>query len=189
MTTERTTERAPEIQPMGTPNPRSVKFLTDRTLLPVGSADFRTPESCVTSPLAARLFGLDHVTGVFICQNFVTVTAQGDEFWTVLSPQVVDALTAHLAAGGAILDGSLDAHAADGGEIEARIRAILDEQIRPAVAMDGGDIMFVAFENGVVRLKMQGACGGCPSSTATLKQGIEARLRHFIPQVQSVEAV
>lgn len=184
-----TQERAPEIQPMGTPNPRSVKFLTDRTLVPVGSADFRTPESCARSPLAAKLFDLEHVTGVFICQNFVTVTADTDEHWTALSPQVVDALAAHLAAGEDVLTGDEDAHSGEEGEVENRIREILDQQIRPAVAMDGGDIMFVEFVNGVVRLKMQGACGGCPSSTATLKQGIEARLRHFIPQVESVEAV
>jgi len=182
-------ERPPEIQPMGTPNPRSVKFLTDRTLVPVGSADFRTPESCERSPLAARIFGLDHVSGVFICQNFVTVTADTDEVWSTLSPQVVDSLTAHLSADEPILTGDLDNHEGDGGEVESKIKEILDQQIRPAVAMDGGDIVFVEFVNGVVRLKMQGACGGCPSSTATLKQGIEARLRHFIPQVQSVEAV
>jgi Fe-S cluster biogenesis protein NfuA len=182
-------DRPPEIQPMGTPNPRSVKFLTDRTLVPVGSADFRTPESCARSPLAARIFDLDHVTGVFICQNFVTVTADTDEIWSTLSPQVVDALGAHLAADAPILTGGLDDHEGEGGEVESKIKEILDQQIRPAVAMDGGDIVFVEFVNGVVRLKMQGACGGCPSSTATLKQGIEARLRHFIPQVQSVEAV
>jgi Fe-S cluster biogenesis protein NfuA len=182
-------DRPPEIQPMGTPNPRSVKFLTDRTLVPVGSADFRTPESCTRSPLAARIFDLDHVSGVFICQNFVTVTADTDEVWSTLSPQVVDTISAHLAADEPVLTGDLDDHEGDGGEVENKIKEILDQQIRPAVAMDGGDIVFVEFVNGVVRLKMQGACGGCPSSTATLKQGIEARLRHFIPQVQSVEAV
>lgn len=184
-----TTERAPEIQPMGTPNPRSVKFLTDRTLVTVGSADFRTPESCARSPLATRLFELDHVSGVFVCQNFVTVTADTDEVWATLSPQVVDALSAHLAAGDPILTVADEEADTDGGEVEGRIREILDQQIRPAVAMDGGDIVFVEFVDGIVRLRMQGACGGCPSSTATLKQGIEARLRHFVPQVKSVEAV
>ena len=182
-------ERAPEIQPMGTPNPRSVKFLTDRTLVPVGSADFRTPESCTTSPLALRLFDLDHVAGVFICQNFVTVTADTDENWSTLSPLVVDALAAHLTAGEPILTDEFSQGAAEGDEVVMKIHEILDQQIRPAVAMDGGDVVFVEFVNGVVRLKMQGACGGCPSSTATLKHGIEARLRHFIPQVQSVEAI
>lgn len=181
--------RVPDIQPMGTPNPRSVKFLTDRTLIGVGSADFRTPEACERSPLAARIFDLDHVEGVFLCQNFVTVTADRDDQWTQLSPKIVDVLREHLMADEPILTGDIDAHSGDVGEVESKIKEILDTQIRPAVAMDGGDIMFVNFENGVVQLKMQGACGGCPSSTATLKQGIEARLRHFIPQVQSVEAV
>ena len=181
--------REPDIQPMGTPNPRSVKFLTDRTLLGVGSADFRTPESCERSPLAAKLFDLDHVTGVFVCQNFVTVTADRDDKWVELSPRVSDVLKAHLAADEPILLGELDHHGGGETEVETRIKEILDSQIRPAVAMDGGDIVFVGFEHGVVSLRMQGACGGCPSSTATLKQGIEARLRHFIPQVQRVEAV
>jgi Fe-S cluster biogenesis protein NfuA len=181
--------RKPEIQPMGTPNPRSVKFLTDRTLVPVGSADFRTPESCATSPLAMRLFDLDHVSGVFLSQNFVTVTADTDEVWPTLSPQVVDAIAAHLESGEAILEENQSQGTHEGDEVVRKINEILDQQIRPAVAMDGGDVVFVEFVNGVVRLKMQGACGGCPSSTATLKQGIEARLRHFVPQVQSVEAV
>lgn len=181
--------REPDIQPMGTPNPRSVKFLTDRTLLGVGSADFRSPESCTRSPLAAKLFDIDHVTGVFICQNFVTVTADRDDKWIELSPRIADTLKAHLVEDGPILTGELDAHEGGDGEVESRIKEILDTQIRPAVAMDGGDIVFVGFERGVVSLRMQGACGGCPSSTATLKQGIEARLRHFIPQVQRVEAV
>ena len=182
-------ERAPEIQPMGTPNPRSVKFLTDRTLIAVGSADFRTPESCASSPLAIRLFDLDHVSGVFICQNFVTVTADTDDKWSTLSPLVVDALAAHLGAGEAILTETRSEAVTDGDEVVQKINEILDQQIRPAVAMDGGDVVFVDFVDGIVRLKMQGACGGCPSSTATLKHGIEARLRHFVPQVQSVEAV
>ena len=181
--------RTPEIQPMGTPNPRSVKFLTDRTLVDVGSADFRTPESALASPLARRLFELDHVSGVFVTQNFVTVTADRDDVWTTLSPVVVDAIAAHLDSGEAILESGPDSHGGGEGGVEDRIREILDQQIRPAVAMDGGDVVFVDFVDGVVRLKMQGACGGCPSSTATLKQGIEARLRHFIPQVLSVEAV
>lgn len=182
-------ERAPEIQPMGTPNPRSVKFLTDRTLMSVGSADFRTPDSCATSPLATRLFNLDHVAGVFICQNFVTITADTDENWSTLSPNVVDELSAHLSAGDPIVTEEFTQGTADGDEVVMKINEILDQQIRPAVAMDGGDVVFVEFVNGVVKLKMQGACGGCPSSTATLKHGIEARLRHFVPQVQSVEAV
>ncbi len=185
-------QRKPEVQPMGTPNPRSVKFLTDRTLLPTGSADFRDPEAARRSPLAMQLFDFEGVEGVFLCQNFVTVTVVDASSWTTLSPQIISTMKSFLDAGGQVIDEVLEASDGHGGgdsEVEMRIKEILDQQIRPAVAMDGGDIMFVGFENGLVQLKMQGACGGCPSSTATLKAGIEARLRHFIPQVERVEAV
>lgn len=182
-------ERRPDVQPVGTPNPRSLKFLTDRTLVPVGSADFRRVEECERSPLARSLFALEGVEGVFLCQNFVTVTARRDDLWLELAPQVVDRIRDHLERGQPVLEPEAHAGAAAAGEVEARIREILDQQIRPAVAMDGGDIAFVEFRDGVVSLRMQGACGGCPSATMTLKQGIEARLRHFVPQVQRVEAV
>jgi Fe-S cluster biogenesis protein NfuA len=178
-----------EVQPMGTPNPRSVKFLTDRTLLPTGSADFRNPESALKSPLARRLFDLDGVEGVFLCQNFVTVTATSESLWRDLSPAVVDAMKEFLASGEKVLEEDLEQNALSDDEVVTRIKEILDTQIRPAVAMDGGDVVFESFDNGLVRLRMQGACGGCPSSTMTLKMGIEARLRHFIPQVERVEAV
>ena len=184
-----TESRQPDVQPMGTPNPRSIKFLTDRTLLATGSADFRTPESCASSPLAHELFELEHVEGVFICQNFVTVTADRDDVWKTLSPQVVDVMKERLASGEPIVTETAKVDASDDGEVVTKIKEILDTQIRPAVAMDGGDIVFVAYDEGIVQLRMQGACGGCPSATATLKQGIEARLRHFIPQVRTVEAV
>jgi Fe-S cluster biogenesis protein NfuA len=181
--------REPDIQSQGTPNPRSVKFLTDRTLLPTGSADFRDPEGARRSPLAMKLFDLDGVEGVFLCQNFVTVTAHTADDWPMLSSRVVQAMKDFLSGDEPVFTGEIEEAAAGGDEVEQRIREILDTQIRPAVAMDGGDIVFVRFENGVVQLRMQGACGGCPSSTATLRQGIEARLRHFIPQVERVEAV
>jgi Fe-S cluster biogenesis protein NfuA len=178
-----------EVQPMGTPNPRSVKFLTDRTLLPSGSADFRTPEAALRSPLARRLFDLDGVEGVFLCQNFVTVTASSENLWRRLSPLVVEAMREFFASGEEILQAEPTQGEASDDDVVRRIKEILDTQIRPAVAMDGGDVIFESFDHGLVRLRMQGACGGCPSSTATLKMGIEARLRHFIPQVERVEAV
>ena len=178
-----------DVQPIGTPNPRSVKFLTDRTLLPVGSCDFRDREAASRSPLAMQLFDLESVEGVFICQNFVTVTAKSDDRWMELSPLIVRRMREFLESGQPIVTGELDSHGAESGEVERRVKEILDTQIRPAVAMDGGDIMFVAFHDGIVQLRMSGACGGCPSSTATLKAGIEARLRHFIPEVHAVEAV
>jgi Fe-S cluster biogenesis protein NfuA len=179
----------PEIQAMGTPNPKSVKFLTDRTLLPTGSADFRDPEAARRSPLAMRLFDLDGVEGVFICQNFLTVTASSEDVWHHLTHDVSRVLRDFLATGQEAVEGGIDDHAGSDGEIEAKIKEILDSQIRPAVAMDGGDVVFVDYQDGLVRLRMQGACGGCPSATMTLKSGIEARLRHFIPQVERVEAV
>ena len=178
-----------DIQPVGTPNPRSVKFLTDRTILPVGSADLRDPEAARKSPLAMQIFELEGVEGVFISQNFVTVTANADDQWTRLSPQIVRSMKSFFESGAVAVEGDLDAHGVAEGEIEERIQDILDKQIRPAVAMDGGDIIFVRFEDGIVQLRMTGACDGCPSSTATLKAGIEARLRHFIPEILSVEAV
>ncbi len=182
--------REPDIQAIGTPNPRSVKFLTDRTLLASGSADFRSPDHAIRSPLAHRIFDLEGVEGVFICQNFVTVTAIDDGMWSRLTPEITEAMKAFLVSGEDIVQPSAtDQNAPEATEVEARIKDILDTQIRPAVAMDGGDVVFVSFEGGVVNLKMQGACGGCPSATMTLKQGIESRLRHFVPEVRSVEAV
>lgn len=178
-----------EVQPMGTPNPRSVKFLTDRTLLSSGSADFRTPEAALRSPLAHRLFDLEGVEGVFLCQNFVTVTVSSENLWRELSPQIVATMKEFLASNEKVLEEDVDQGAMSDDDVVTRIKEILDTQIRPAVAMDGGDVVFDSFENGLVRLRMQGACGGCPSSTMTLKMGIEARLRHFIPQVERVEAV
>lgn len=178
-----------QIQAMGTPNPRSVKFLTDRTLLPTGSADFRDPEAARRSPLAMRLFDLDSVEGVFICQNFVTVTTSSEDVWHHLTQEVTQKIRDFLASDEEAIQGGTETDSSADGEIEAKIKEILDSQIRPAVAMDGGDVVFVDYRDGLVRLRMQGACGGCPSSTMTLKAGIEARLRHFIPQVERVEAV
>ena len=184
--------READIQCIGTPNPRCVKFLTDRTLLAQGSADFRDPETARRSPLAHELFDLDGVVGVFLCQIFVTVTVDDQGRWEELVPRVTERLKDFLGSGREVVHESLEDPAesdAPASDVEARIRNILDTQIRPAVAMDGGDVVFVSYEAGVVKLSMQGACGGCPSATMTLKQGIESRLRHFVPQVRSVEAV
>jgi len=166
-----------------------MKFLTERTLLPVGSADFRDPASALRSPLARRIFDLDGVEGVFISQNLVTVTANAQEHWERLLPEVSNAIREFIRSGEDAVEGGQDTHAQVEGEAVARIKEILDDQIRPAVAMDGGDVIFVDYKEGIVYLRMQGACGGCPSSTMTLKQGIEARLRHFIPEIVAVEAV
>lgn len=187
-------DRLPAVQPVATPNPRSLKFLTDRTLVAQGSVDCRDPETARRSPLAMALFELEGVSGVFLCQNFVTVSADDDQRWSQLKLEVVASMQRFLASGEPVLDPAAlaaerSSNAGDDGTIEQQIREILDTQIRPAVAMDGGDIIFDRYEGGVVHLRMQGACGGCPSSTATLKMGIENRLRHLIPQVERVEAV
>ncbi len=183
------TEAQIPIHVQGTPNPRSMKFLTERTLLPTGSADFRDPQAALRSPLAQRVFDIDGVEGVFVSQNLVTVTANADGLWEEMTPRVSEAIREFLRSGEPAVPGGHDGHAEGEGAIVGRIKEILDDQIRPAVAMDGGDVVFVDYREGVVYLKMQGACGGCPSSTMTLKQGIEARLRHFIPEISSVEAV
>ncbi len=183
------TEAQIPIHVQGTPNPRSMKFLTERTLLASGSADYRDPQDALASPLARRIFDLDHVDGVFISQNLVTVTADTEDHWDELIPRISEALRGFLRSGEPAVPAGEQAHAAGEGEIVGRIKEILDDQIRPAVAMDGGDVVFVEYRDGVVYLRMQGACGGCPSATMTLKQGIEARLRHFIPEILAVEAV
>lgn len=174
-----------------TPNPDSIKWVLGRPIVAPGAAAHfdRAPEAAV-SPLAACLFAIEGVVGVFLASNFVTVTRRADVEWTDLAQPVVDALKACLADGGEALGPAYEpAQAADEGALIARIRSVLDEEVRPAVAMDGGDITFVAFREGIVELRMRGSCSGCPSSAATLKHGIEARLRERIPEVQGVVAL
>ncbi|HVH19412.1 MAG TPA: NifU family protein [Myxococcota bacterium] len=174
-----------------TPNPNSIKWVLGRTLVEGGiSAHFDQAPSEDVSPLAARLFGIEGVTGAFFASNFVTVTKRGEVEWTDIAQPIVDAIKACLGEGGAALGPAFEATGRAGeGEIAQRIVRILEEEIRPAVAMDGGDIVFAGFRDGRVELYMQGSCSGCPSSTATLKMGIEARLREEIPEVQEVVAL
>lgn len=174
-----------------TPNPDSIKWVLGRQIVEDGlSVHFdRAPEPEV-SPLAARLFAIDGVVGVFLASNFVTVTRRAEVEWTDLAQPIVDAVKECLGDAGAALGPAFERHqAVDEGELEARIRRVLDEEVRPAVAMDGGDVDFVAFRDGIVELSMRGACSGCPSSSATLKHGIETRLRERIPEVQGVVAL
>jgi Fe-S cluster biogenesis protein NfuA len=174
-----------------TPNPNSLKWVLGRRIVdgPGGAHFERRPEPGV-SPLAARLFDVDGVTGVFLAANFVTVSKRADTDWTDLAQPIVDTIRACLAAPGTALgpDFRPDPAASEDG-IVARIRRILDEEVRPAVAMDGGDIVFAGFRDGIVELYLHGSCSGCPSSTATLKQGIEARLVREIPEIQGVVAL
>jgi len=174
-----------------TPNPNSIKWVLSCSVDAEGrSAHFTAPPADDVSPLAAKLFAVPGVVGVFLAGNFVTVTKADDVDWADLAQPLVDAIKSFFAGGGAALGPAFVSAAAAGqGEIEARIQEILEHEIRPAVAMDGGDVIFAGYRDGVVELYMQGSCSGCPSSRATLKLGIEARLREAIPEVVEVVAV
>jgi Fe-S cluster biogenesis protein NfuA len=174
-----------------TPNPNSIKWVLGRRVIEgPRSAHFDEPPPAEVSPLAARLFQVDGVTLVFFASNFVTVTKREDVEWTDIAQPIVDAIRECLGEGGAALGPAYQVPDAGAeAEVVQRIRRLLDEQVRPAVARDGGDIVFAGFRDGRVELYMQGSCSGCPSSTATLKMGIEARLREEIPEVQEVVAL
>ena len=182
------------IQTESTPNPATLKFLPGQTVLDAGTADFPTPDTAGKSPLATRLFGVEGVTGVFFGTDFVTVTKAEGVDWDVIKPALLGAIMEHFQSGQAAMEGdnSASGHAEHSGEdsdIVNQIKELLDTRVRPAVAQDGGDIVFHGFERGVVYLHMQGACAGCPSSTLTLKMGIENLLRHYIPEVTEVRPV
>ncbi|MEM6933278.1 MAG: NifU family protein [Pseudomonadota bacterium] len=182
------------IQTESTPNPATLKFLPGQTVMQAGSADFPAPTTGDVSPLAARIFEVDGVTGVFLGRDFITVT-KGEVDWAHIKPAVLGAIMEHFQSGAPVM--ATDAETAGGhadhdgpdSEIVSQIKELLDTRVRPAVAQDGGDITFHGFDRGVVYLTMQGACAGCPSSTMTLKHGIENLLRHFIPEVTEVRPV
>jgi Fe-S cluster biogenesis protein NfuA len=184
------------IQTESTPNPATMKFLPGRAVLKEGAADFPTADAAQRSPLAARLFAIDGVAGVMLGTDFVTVTKAGGD-WASLKPQILGAIMEHFTKGLAVLEaeesGAVLAESYDpkDEEIVVQIKELLETRVRPAVARDGGDIVFRGFEgsSGTVFLNMRGSCAGCPSSTATLKNGIENMLRHYIPEVNAVEAV
>lgn len=188
------------IQTEATPNPATLKFLPGKEVMQSGTADFRDADSArATSPLASRLFEIPGVTGVFLGYDFVTVTKQEEPDWQHLKPAVLGAIMEHFMSGVPVMaEGTVSDTAADEGseffdaedeEIVLTIKELLDTRVRPAVAQDGGDITFRGYQNGTVFLNMKGACAGCPSSTATLKHGIQNLLRHFVPEVQQVEQV
>jgi Fe-S cluster biogenesis protein NfuA len=174
-----------------TPNPHSIKWVVSRSLAPPGAtAHFRAPVGPDVSPLAARLFAIAGVEGVFVAGGFVTVTKREDVEWTDVAQHVVDALKAHVASGEEALGaGHEELRAGSGDGVVARIQAILENEVRPAVAMDGGDVVFAGYRDGVVEVVLQGSCVGCPSSTATLRLGIEARLKQEIPEITRVVQV
>ena len=182
------------IQTESTPNPATLKFLPGRAVLDAGTADFPTPESGEKSPLARRTFAVGGVTGVFFGNDFVTVTKDEATEWDHVKPAILGAIMEHFQSGAPVVEGDDGAggHASHDGpdsEIVNQIKSLLDTRVRPAVAQDGGDITFHGFDRGVVYLHMQGACAGCPSSTLTLKMGIENLLRHYIPEVVEVRPV
>ena len=182
-----------------TPNPATLKFLPGRTVMDAGTRDFATPEEAEASPLADALFDLGDVTGVFFGRDFVSVTAGPGVEWRQLKPDVLGLLLDHFTANMPLFharagfsvpapEATFTDDPADADIIE-QIKELIDTRVRPAVANDGGDIVYHGFDKGKVYLKMQGACAGCPSSSATLKQGIEQLLRHYVPEVTEVRAV
>jgi len=182
------------IQTESTPNPATLKFLPGQTVLDTGTADFPTSDTAGSSPLAQRIFAVDGVAGVFFGTDFVTVTKNDTVIWDHIKPAILGAIMEHYQSGAPVIEGEAAAsgHAAHDGpdsEIVGQIKELLDTRVRPAVAQDGGDITFHGFDRGVVYLHMQGACAGCPSSTLTLKMGIENLLRHYIPEVVEVRPV
>jgi Fe-S cluster biogenesis protein NfuA len=183
------------IQTEATPNPATLKFLPGKVVLTGGTKDFRDETSASQSPLASRLFDIDGVTGVFFGPDFISVS-KGEAEWQHLKPAILGAIMEHYLSDLPVMDdgseeetGGDEFYAPEDEETVATIKELLDTRVRPAVAQDGGDIMFQGYKEGIVFLHMRGACAGCPSATATLQHGIENLLRHFIPEVQDVRPV
>jgi Fe-S cluster biogenesis protein NfuA len=182
-----------------TPNPATLKFMPGRAVMDMGTRDFATPEEAQASPLAEALFTLGDVEGVFFGRDFVSVTAGPGSEWRDLKPDVLSILLDHFSggmplfkpatAGGISVAQEISADDPEDADIIDQIKDLIETRVRPAVAADGGDIIYQSFNKGSVYLKMQGACAGCPSSTATLKQGIESLLKHYVPEVTGVFAV
>jgi Fe-S cluster biogenesis protein NfuA len=182
------------IQTEATPNPATLKFLPGRVVLPQGTMDFRKSEDAGASPLAEKLFEVEGVEGIFFGHDFISVT-KGDAEWQHIKPAVLGAIMEHFMSGAPVTRDEM-AEESDEEFYEAgdettvgTIKELIETRVRPAVAQDGGDITFRGFRDGVVYLSMRGACSGCPSSTATLKHGIQNLLRHFVPEVEEVRAM
>ena len=180
------------IQTEDTPNPETLKFIPGNIILKTGTADFSSKEVSSNSPLASRLFEIDGVSRVFLATDFISVTKDPDFEWNTLKPAILTGIMEHFSSGlpsiNETQDKVLEINNIEDSETIKQIKDLLETRVRPAVAMDGGDITFCSFEAGVVTLQMKGACAGCPSSTATLKMGIENMLRHYIPEVTEVRA-
>ena len=183
------------IQTEPTPNPATLKFLPGRAVLASGTLDMRDKDAAAQSPLAERLFGINGVNGVFFGSDFITVTkAEGGSDWPQLKPAILGAIMEHFMSGAPIVSGQETSPSADSeeffeakdSETVATIKELIEARVRPAVANDGGDITFRGFKDGIVYLDMKGACSGCPSSTATLRHGIQNLLRHYLPDIVEV---
>jgi Fe-S cluster biogenesis protein NfuA len=184
------------IQTEATPNPATLKFLPGRIVMPQGTFDARDARGAAGSPLAERLFAVPEVAGVFLGHDFITVTKSGGE-WQHIKPAILGAIMEHFMSGAPVLRDDQEVTDEEGEEFfdeedaptVATIKELLETRVRPAVAGDGGDITFRGYKNGIVYLAMKGSCSGCPSSTATLKHGIQNLLRHFLPDVREVQSV
>jgi Fe-S cluster biogenesis protein NfuA len=182
------------IQTEATPNPATLKFLPGRSVMQDGTLDMRSVADAARSPLAQALFSIEGVSGVFFAPEFISVT-KADGEWQHLKPAILGVIMEHYTSGAPLLaDGGDEGEAEEffdpaHAETVATIKELLEARIRPAVAGDGGDITFRGFRDGTVYLAMKGACAGCPSSTATLKNGIQNMFRHYLPEVQAVEQI
>lgn len=185
------------IQTAQTPNPATLKFLPGLTVMEEGTVEFRTADEGERSPLAARLFRVEGVEGVFFGGDFISVTKSDETDWHLVKPAILGVIMEHFVSGSELLVGSEPrADAVDEADIDgpdativSQIRELLDTRVRPAVAQDGGDIIYKGFKDGIVLLQLQGSCQGCPSSTMTLKNGVENMLKHYIPEVVEVRAI
>lgn len=177
------------VQTEPTPNPATLKFIPDQSVLASGTAEFKSAEEGQASPLARLIFAVDGVVAVFLGADFITVTKTEDKDWSLLKPHILAAIMDHFLSGLPAIEtgaGDKGSSAVLDSEIAKQIHELIETRVRPAVAQDGGDITFDRFDNGVVYLHLKGACAGCPSSTATLKSGIERMLKHYIPEVKEV---
>ena len=181
------------IQTELTPNPSSQKFLPGKIVMTEGTADFRSKNEAKCSPLALNLFNIDGVVGVFFGSDFISITKSNKHEWKMIKPSISKTIIDYYKSGAAIIlqekENITGTNNSEDSEAVIKIKEILDTRVRPAVAKDGGDITFQSFNNGIVYLHMQGSCSGCPSSTATLKSGIENMLKHYIPEVREVRPV
>ena len=183
------------IQTEQTPNPQTLKFLPGKVVMDEGTAFFQNVDEASNSPFAKRLFKVEGVEGVFFGSDFVTITKAQSIDWQVMKPLVLSSIMDHFNSNEetVILDKKIDNNSLeskdDDNDIVKQIKELLDTRVRPAVAMDGGDIVYDSFKDGIVYLHMQGACSGCPSSTATLKMGIENMLKHYVPEVKEVKPI